>query len=319
MQSNSRAGGGETAAASILQSGQEQCDMSITSFSLNSTGSHNMDMQSNSRAAGGETAAAAASISRSGREQSDMSITSVSSFSLNSTGSSPSFSVARMNALEKIFVNASRNMTSSSGDSRSQTFTREHSKETVVGGSFAEGLEDMSLPSMSIGEISDFTPAGDSLSRSKRSGMDDSVIDSGIRHALRQEGTSAGTGILSHERNRGYDVNRNVSLLGSEHRNRPNAAAAAPQHNMRYAHAMQQQQTYHPSHYVHSRNSDQSILSQSSGSKHSTAQKKQRRSLSSYYRDLRAADAAVAVAPGDCPSTMDSNDAMSSIVEDGPY
>eukprot|EP00584_Thalassiosira_punctigera_P024052 CAMPEP_0172560140 /NCGR_PEP_ID=MMETSP1067-20121228/87282_1 /TAXON_ID=265564 ORGANISM="Thalassiosira punctigera, Strain Tpunct2005C2" /NCGR_SAMPLE_ID=MMETSP1067 /ASSEMBLY_ACC=CAM_ASM_000444 /LENGTH=160 /DNA_ID=CAMNT_0013349881 /DNA_START=51 /DNA_END=529 /DNA_ORIENTATION=+ len=73
-----------------------------------------------------------------------------------------SVSDSQIKALENIFAGGSQNQPDvRSADSDHQ---KRNSSESLI-----EGLEDMSLPSMSIGEISDFSAQGASQTRSKRS------------------------------------------------------------------------------------------------------------------------------------------------------
>lgn len=254
--------------------------------------------------------------------------------------SSGSVSLSRMRALEKLFVNASQNvapvappiappdtsildlraqqvpaphvpapriiMTNSSVDSRSQhrhrTYTRERSASqgaSYAEGSFAEGLDDMSLPSMSIGEISDFTSmgGGESCTRSKRS-VGGTIVETSERsscsmstdgpansgnHPSARQPAGVSNEILSQERRLEHD--RLVSFTA-----RPNEVAHAP---------LQQHQGFRASQSHGSSNHSVS----SAGSKHSAAQKKQRRSLSSYYRELKTSHE-----PSDRPLAVDNND-----------
>jgi len=177
---------------------------------------------------------------------------------------------------------------------------------------FIDGLEDMSLPSMSIGEISDFSAQGASLSRSKRSVggtivgdgiIEDYPVSDAVDHAVRPQDVTGSHFLLSQlmATEREYTADRHVTFLGrasSSPRHESPVAMAPPMPSnnadlqimmAQQAHAAARLNATNPPRRTESSDSVTSRRTESSDSVTSAAQKKQRRSLSNYYREVRAA------------------------------
>jgi len=330
------------------------------------------NMHSSSGFSGRTTAAAAASMRPSREQHCESSVASIGSFghsipdaqmivdaatsmrhareqhyenSVASTGSSGhSISGSQMMALEDFFLRASQKKSTRS-NSRSQYQQSDsrpfhHQTRSTNSESFIDGLEDMSLPSMSLGEMSDFSALERaSASRSKRSvggtvtgslpsmslgeisdfsgksrsklsiggtiiegaekdsSMDEaSVGDSCDHHAKKpQEFAEGGSDGLPHTHgDREYDANRNSSCLGNVQNNSLDelASVASVMHSMSDDNPPPQvrpQEISHPSR---------------TAIRNPGHQKRQKKSLSSYYREMKASstthDEAMSL---DAPST----------------
>jgi len=192
---------------------------------------------------------------------------------------------------------ASVDLRRASVDSRTQH--NPHAAPRQCSEPFIDGLEDMSLPSMSIGEISDFSAQG-ALSRSKRSVggtivgddiIEDYPVSDAVDHAVRPQDVTGSHFLLSQlmATEREYTADRHVSFLGrvssSPRHGSPVAMASPLSSNNANLQIMMAQQA-HAAARLNATNPP--TRTESSDSVTSAAQKKQRRSLSNYYREVRA-------------------------------